>query len=1021
MARDGGDAADALERRAGDRVFGGAATDRARPAALLIPGLGNQHPGMGRGLYETEPVFRETIDRCAEVLRPLIGLDLRTVLYPADGNGAAEGVRAVLDRAAAAYDPAEPMKAPRLGHTALFATQYALARLWREWGVRPEGMMGYSMGEYVAAAVAGVWSLEDALALTAERALLIEQLPAGAVMGIGRPPEDVRPMLRGGLCIFALNGPGITVVAGPVPEVEALQAELAERRVRWRRLAHPFALHTSMMQPVAERLEARMREMRMHAPAIPFVSNVTGTWIRDAEATDPAYWTRHLCGTVRFHEGVQALVGERRPVLLELGSGHGLRMLTQQLTVWEHDPPEVIAALRHGYERVDDVAHAMGTAGRLWAAGVEVDWGAVHAGERPRRVPLPTYPFERRRYWIDPLPASAAAAPAPRSGGTDGSVGTESTDGLRVPAWTRAPLPAPAAMEPAAWLVLADEGGIGRGLTARLEALGHTVAVAEAGPGFAHGGGRRYAVRPGSAGDFARLRDALHADGIRPIHLVHLWEAGPVDGEDADGFARAQARGYATIVALASAFDQDGGDAPLRMVVVTDGVQDVAGGESTHPARSTVLGACLALASEHPGIACRTVDVRVSPGGGEGLVELLLAEVTADVADDVTALRGRRRWALGWQAAPAAAAAATATGIRRGGGYLLTGAPAAGAGPLAAHLAGAMDARLAVVVDPAFPGRETWEAHLASAAPGDAAAAGIHALRAAENRGSEVLLLRAASDDSAALRIAVRQAADALGALHGILHGIALPGAGVEDAAAALAGMDRELDALREATAGIPLDFVVLLHPGAAVPGNGAAPELAAGALADAWAQRAAADGGARWISVEWDGAPGDGALSPEAAAALARLAAMDGEPRVRVAARAPEADARAEETDTAPAEPAAAAPAPALHPRPGLSGAYHPPTNPAEEMLAGVWSQLLGIAQVGIHDDFFHLGGHSLLGMQVVSRVRDAFAVELPLRAVFEAPTVATLAALVEEAIRIELEEMSEDEAVALAGEPVA
>ncbi|HEX2188125.1 MAG TPA: type I polyketide synthase, partial [Longimicrobiaceae bacterium] len=493
VARDREDAAAALEARAPERVLSATAPEGPRPVAFLFSGVGDQYPGMGRGLYETEPVFREEVDRCAEILRPHLGLDLREALYPGDAPADAEGdaparidLRAMLGRAAAGPDAAtERLNGTALAQAALFVTEYALARLWMAWGVRPEAMIGHSLGEYVAATVAGVWSLEDALMLVAERSRLIEELPEGAMLGLPLPEAEVRPLLRDGLCVGTVNGPAMTVVSGPAEAVAALEAEMTARGVACRRLPARHAFHSGMMAPVAARLEERMRTVRLRAPEIPFVSNVTGTWIGAAEATDPAYWSRHLCGTVRFAEGIETLAGDGRRALLELGPGQTLGTFVRQGAAGP--APTVVASLRHGYERHPDAAYLLGAAGRLWLAGVPVDWNAVHAHERLRRVPLPTYPFERKRYWIEPR---AAALPEAR-GGDPLAKRPDPAEWLYLPSWTRAPLPAaPAGGEPTEWLVLADEAGIGARLAGRLDALGHAVTVVEAGDRFAAAGDR---------------------------------------------------------------------------------------------------------------------------------------------------------------------------------------------------------------------------------------------------------------------------------------------------------------------------------------------------------------------------------------------------------------------------------------------------------------------------------------------------------------------------------------------------
>jgi phthiocerol/phenolphthiocerol synthesis type-I polyketide synthase E len=1021
VARSAAEAADALEARAPERVFGGTVPGGPRPVAFLFPGLGSHYPGMGRGLYETEPVFRETVDRCAEILRPVVGMDLRDVLYPAggreEGDGAAPAIdlRAMLGRTAAAPDdPGARLNVTRLAQPALFITEYALAKLWMAWGVRPAAMVGHSLGEYVAATVAGVWSLEDALVLTAERARLVAEMPPGGMMGVSLPPHEAESLLRGGLSIGAINGPEITVFSGPVPDLEAVQAEMEERGIVWRRLPLQHAFHSSMMEPVAERLSGLLRGIQLHAPTLPFASSVTGKWITRAQATDPAYWSRHLCSTVRFSDGVETLARDGIRVLLETGPGHGLRMLASQLDVWGDDAPAVVASMPHAYERQADSAHLLGAAGRLWAAGVPVDWEAVHAHERLRRIPLPTYPFERRRHWLE-RPTGDSAALAARAGASAGW--------LHVPGWTRAALPAASDAEPGRWLVLADAAGTGAALAARLRARGHTVAVAHAGERFGRAGEDAWTVRPGSGADLAALREALDAAGARPTHVVQLWGIDAEEGDDGDAAERAHARGFGSVAAIAAAFARETDD-PFHVTVVTEGVQDVAGGESVRPARAAVLGACAALPREHPHVVCRAVDVQRRPGSVDRLADQLLAEVLSDAADAETAWRGVLRWVRAWAPADAADPAAEDAGVRRGGAYLFCGAPTGAGGVLMEHLA-SLDARLAMVVDPAFPEREAWEGLLATHAfRPDPAVHMVAWLRGLESRGVAPLLLPAASGDPDALRAAVAGAREGLGGLDGIVYAPDL-GAAAEyaplatappgHASADLDRLDRELSALREATEGVGLDFVLL--QGSIVPAEaGAGVGAAAGAYAllDAWAQRVAAEGGGRWTSVAWDRwrtdgegeDPGaDGIPVAEAVRAFERVAALAGEPRVVVAPRDPAARAALHALPAGESDEA-------LHPRPALRSGYQPPETPAEESLAAVWRDLFGIGEIGVRDDFFQLGGHSLLAMQLVSRVRDLFHVDLPLPAVFEAPTIAGLTEVITEALLLEVEGMSEDAA---------
>ena len=369
------------------------------PVAFLFPGQGAQSVHMGAGLYDVEPVFREEIDRCAEGLRPwLDGVDLRTVIYPTAGNEAEAAVR---------------LAQTRFTQPALFTFGCALAKLWMSWGVTPAAMLGHSVGEYVAACVAGVFSLEDGLRLVAERARLVQEQPGGVMLAVRLPEEELLPLLaaqEAELSLAAVNSPALCVVAGPEAAVRAFEAALEARRVAARRLQTSHAFHSAMLDAVIEPFAALVRTVPLSAPRIPFVSNVTGRLITDAEATDVLYWARHLRGTVRFADGVGELLRfAPGAILLEAGPGQTLAPMARQHPAAREAQTVMLSTL---HENRDDVETALGGLGRLWAEGVEIDWAAFYAGSHRRRVTLPTYPFERKRYWIEPVTPAAKTTSA---------------------------------------------------------------------------------------------------------------------------------------------------------------------------------------------------------------------------------------------------------------------------------------------------------------------------------------------------------------------------------------------------------------------------------------------------------------------------------------------------------------------------------------------------------------------------------------------------------------------------------
>ena len=389
-ARDLADAADALAARDGKRVFSRTGTRRNPPVAFLFPGQGAQAADMGTVLYRTEPVFRQEIDRCAELLRPhLDGVDLREV-----------------------FRTPERLNQTQFTQPALFAFGYSLAQLWISWGVKPHAMLGHSVGEYVAACLAGVFSLEDALALVAQRARLVQAQPGGVMLAVRLAETDLVPLLAehgGGLSIAAINAPALCVVAGSETATTAFEQALTSRRIVSRRLNTSHAFHSAMMDPVVEPFTALVQKTTLHPLQIPFVSNLTGRWITDAEATDPRYWARHLREAVRFADGVHELLSvQPGSVLLEVGPGQTLApMVRQQPAASKDSGVIVLSTLQDGR---DESEAALTAAGRLWLEGVEIDWTAFHAHTPRRRVPLPTYPFERKSYWIAP-PQPASESP----------------------------------------------------------------------------------------------------------------------------------------------------------------------------------------------------------------------------------------------------------------------------------------------------------------------------------------------------------------------------------------------------------------------------------------------------------------------------------------------------------------------------------------------------------------------------------------------------------------------------------
>ncbi|MEM9218551.1 MAG: beta-ketoacyl synthase N-terminal-like domain-containing protein [Cyanobacteria bacterium P01_F01_bin.150] len=367
---------------------------------FMFPGQGSQYVNMAQELYQTEPRFRDTVDYCAQLLQPSLKLDIRQILYPDDS----------LTSDAAA----QQLRQTAMAQPALFVIEYALARLWMDWGIIPEAMIGHSLGEYVVACLAGVMSLDDALRLVTVRAALMQQQPAGSMVAVSITPQALEPMIDAPLALAAVNAPELCVVSGPTEAVDQLIEKLEYQGIDTTRLHTSHAFHSAMMDPVAKALVEQFRSVQLQPPTIPFISTATGTWITDDQATSAEYWGNHLRHTVRFSEGLDCLVQEERELaLLEVGPGVALTRLARRHPICgeQREQQAIFASLRHPQSSQSESECLLTTLGNLWAVGVSVDWSGVYKDEYRHRLSLPSYPFERQRYWIDPQSLNQSVQP----------------------------------------------------------------------------------------------------------------------------------------------------------------------------------------------------------------------------------------------------------------------------------------------------------------------------------------------------------------------------------------------------------------------------------------------------------------------------------------------------------------------------------------------------------------------------------------------------------------------------------
>lgn len=948
VAMDPDDAVAAL--RDPQRMVTGSAPQGRPSIAFMFPGLGDHYAGMGWEMYCTEPVFRDSIDRSAALLKNHLDGDIRDFLYP-DRDWAHPRLepptksKGSLDLRAMLGKRVAPDDQPVAAQPAIFITEVALAELLRSWGLEPEAMIGHSIGEFTAAHLSGVLSLGDAVEVVAARARLIQShVTPGAMLAVPLTEGELLPLLPSGVSLGAINAPRLCIASGDESGIAELAATLGQRDISCQRLRSTHAYHSSMMEAIVEPLLAVLRRVQLHAPRIPYVSCITGTWITDAEATDPGYWARHLCRTVRFANGLSTLLDDPRRVLFEAGPGQGLT----SHAIAQKRENAVIPAMRWSYGLQSELEVLLRGVGQLWLAGASLDTARFLATPDQRRVRLPTYPFERRRYWIDP-PAADALPSAHRK--------DDVAEWFYLPSWKPSVRARRREDFSGSWFIVADRYGIAEELARQLRGRGASVEI-------------------------GHDADDVPQDGQRTI--IHLASLTPRDDAppSVERFAEMQDLGYHSLMELLR-----GVQGAANIEIVTNHVDDI-------PEKITLRAPAMVAPQEHPNLVCRMIETDLDVRRPEALVAQILDEICSEPDDSLVACRRGSRFVPAYEPVRLEP---SATVLRARGVYLITGGLGGVGMVLARHLAERVQARLVLI------GRSApTEEKLRQLAELEELGAEVLVLAADVSSRDDMQHVLAAVDERFGELHGVIHAAGAVG----IETFREIREATPADSEPQFVAKVKGLLVLDELLAGRAPDFCLLMSSLSAILGGlGFSAYSAANLFMDSFARWKNRDGATGWTSVDWDSwrladtrpvIAGLGAtvsefvMEPhEGADACERILAAGGLGHVVVSSGDLQARLRKwighrDELDAPPL---------IQHERPALRTAYEAPRGEIESELALIWQELFGVKTVGVNDNFFELGGHSLLATQLNARLSSKLHVEMSLAALLQAPTIAQLA----------------------------
>ncbi|MCP5053012.1 MAG: amino acid adenylation domain-containing protein [bacterium] len=1026
---------EALETPASDHVQSFGSREKTMSVVFMFPGQGAQYVRMGRDLYQREQFFREEMDRCFSLLQPMVDFNLKEILYSDSPDSPVSPDSQVPKEEA----PDAPVNQTQVAQPLLFILEYSLARLLMKWGITPNAMTGHSIGEYTAACLSGVFSLEDALRLVCARGRLMQQMPAGAMLSVPLSPDQLEPLLTDDVALAAVNGPSRCVVSGTFDAIDRFNQLLTSKGIEGRKLHTSHAFHSDMMDPILEPFNNEVRQVRLKEPGIPFISNRTGLPITPEDAVDPSYWSRHIRATVNFHGGLKHLLETDNTLFIEVGPGNVLSTFTRGHED-KRDSHFIVNLLRHPNDDTPDDRYLFNKIGLSWLYGGILDWQPFYAGETRNRVPLPTYPFEGREYVLDTNLSSYNAQWRNRPALTkNGDVG----QWFYIPSWKRTRFPSqsqPGESENKCCLIFLDPYGIGAQIATQLRDRQQDVVTVEMAGSFNKEDHHRYQLDPADDDSWERLFSQLEKDGKIPGRVIHLWSMSDVTpdttpddhGDDPltpERFQRAQAPGYYSLLNIAIQLGNFIAGDNVDFQVVTSHLLEVNGDEALCPEKATLLSPVKVIPQENPSIRCRCIDIQLpqpdeenspknspnaAPNATPQLIPRLLDEAGADPSETIVAYRGNHRWVQVYEQLQPAEPAAIPPLLREKGVYIIIGGLGNIGFNLAQHLARQLQARLILTGRSPFPGRDQWDQWISDHEETNLIRQKIETIRQMEDAGAQVSVARVDVADKEEMVGVIDEAVQRWGKLNGLFHSAA----GLDGRMTVINQMEKKhsdsqfhskvngLLVLREILARRDIDFCLLMSSLSCILGGiSLAPYSAANLFMDAFVQWHNRGGGPPWLSPNWDGwnfwgqAPGSSmdafAMTPEegmkafqyllsdAREPLARVVVSTGDLQVRLR-QWTGADTQEEEEETQTQT---------LHPRPQLTKPYVAPSNEMEVQLAEIWKDFFRIDEVGIHDDFFELGGDSLKGMRLVNQYKKLLGEMVYIQVVFESPTIAQLA----------------------------
>ncbi|WP_344854063.1 type I polyketide synthase, partial [Pedobacter jeongneungensis] len=620
--------------------------DKGNLVVFMFPGQGSQYWGMGRDLYEFEPFFREEMDKGFSVIEEVTGECFRSVMF--------------------AEELSSKINDTRYTQPLIFLLEYSLSRLMMSLGIVPRYMIGHSVGEFVAACISGVFSFEDALKLVVRRGDLLGRLPGGAMLSVSIKESNAGLYLDSEISLAAINGPDQVVFSGPGSAIERLKARLEESGIPCLRLRTSHAFHSGMVEGVLNEFKKELEKVRFNKLGLPYVSNLTGRFISEEEATSPSYWVRHMRETVNFSAGLKTLLLQNQDlVFVEIGSGHSLTGLLKQ-----HRSEAVAVNLLRSFKETDnDLRYLTEKIGDLWSHGINIDWTAYYSREKRRRVSLPTYSFEPIKYptEVDPFEGGGLSVL-----GSADLLDHGPKDWVYYPVWKSSVLvPSGLKADQHIYLFFSQGSKFTNSLKTKLLKGGNRLVEVLIGNGFKKVSDVEYIVDPGNRNDFQELFGQLKEAGYWFTDVVYGW------GSTAETSILELHRDnqeinlvYFCVVHIVQELLRNSMLGEKRIIVLTDCLHKVIGNEEVSIRQSLLLGLINVLPQEYS-VSCCNIDTDIKENGDD--LDVLVAEIeNSPGKENIVAIRYGQRWVKDYQQSSVPVERGKSI-INKGGTYLITG------------------------------------------------------------------------------------------------------------------------------------------------------------------------------------------------------------------------------------------------------------------------------------------------------------------------------------------------------------